>query len=640
MGKISLAASVLFVSAACAYCFSRPRKRPKVLGGALVRNDDHLGAEITPVYAHTGLPVCSPVSAHTDAPLSADMPEDDVPESIDVPAQAAIGIPQQRVEFPDSWQVFSTVPKPARRSSAFFYSLMLHCSLVFLIGQGLDLLNDAAAEPIPHESFLVLHLTPPAQSPPVASGAASSATLYDPVLKRAKVARSAATGKAADSPPAETADGSEKRPFELPPATKPKAEYTLVQRDVRPQATPKVSIRVPEAIVWSAKELAARSPIVPGPEFGMKLPNAPLSLDLPQPAAKEAPSRIQMAAPVAPPQIPPERTATAPLRMNTSEAGNRIPESASRMTPEKVAGHLISVSEIPLPPEAMIVIPPVSQIAALKKPDLPAAAGAGSASAKDSPDSAGAAKDAAKTGRTVDVNAPVASAPVAAAPIAGTPTAGTKDTRAVNVDDHHPEVPATNSVARKSPASETATVETALVSDRNGAADRGAGSGTAEPPLGPGVIRIDRLPGVKPSSVVLGVSSKEAYPESAGVLACRIVYTVYVQVGLPKSWILQFCLPDANDGISAARGTVAALDAPWPFRIMRPTVNGLNGDYTLVHGVVNTSGRFERLALVVPDEVAKNELVPALQQWEFRPASRDGQPSAVEILLIIPHRQE
>jgi hypothetical protein len=125
-----------------------------------------------------------------------------------------------------------------------------------------------------------------------------------------------------------------------------------------------------------------------------------------------------------------------------------------------------------------------------------------------------------------------------------------------------------------------------------------------------------------------------------GVLTCRIVYTVYVQVGLPKSWILQFCPADANETTGAARGTVAALDAPWPFRIMRPPVTGLNGDYTLVHGIVNTSGRFEHLALVTPDEVATNELVPALQQWEFRSASRDGEPTAVEVLMIIPHRQE
>lgn len=271
----------------------------------------------------------------------------------------------------------------------------------------------------------------------------------------------------------------------------------------------------------------------------------------------------------------------------------------------------------------MIAVPPVSQIAALRKPDLPFPPKGKDTGKDKGKDTAESAKDAAGTGRTVAGNSAVARAPVAA-------------------------TPATSPVTLKSPANETGTGEGARAADRNGAgaADhnaasaRAAESGTAEPPLSPGVIRIDRPQGGKPSSIVLGVSSREAYPESAGVLACRIAYTVYVQVGLPKSWILQFCLPDANDRIGAARGTVAALDAPWPFRIMRPPITGLNGDYTLVHGVVNTSGRFERLALVTPDEVAKNELVPALQQWEFRSASRDGQPTAVEILLIIPHRQE
>jgi len=620
VGKITSAASVFFVSAACAYCFSRPRKRSIVSVRGLERNDQYRNNEIIPAHVDSG------AQAEAGTPI----PQDD-------PVDVAITMPQPWPEFTDSYPIFSTVHRPGRRSRAFFFSLLLHCGFVLLLGQGLDVVKEAETVPIPHESFLVLQLTPPPQSPAVRLGA-SSAVLFDPALKRTHRVQSLAAAQAADSPPAETADGSEKRSFQLPPPTKPKAEYTLVQRDVRADAVPKASIRVPEAIVWSAQELAARSPIVPGPELGAKLPNATLSLDLPKPAAKVTPRPAPPIAAVAPPPVYPERTITAPVKMNTSDEGNRIPETLSRMTPERSAGHLISVSEIPLPPEALIAIPPISQIAAMRKPDLPAA-GAGTQTAgqprKDAP-----AGDAAKTGQTGAGKSAVANSSVASVHTEATPLDATKDVHPGTVDDRRIEVAAASPAARKSPVIETATVEGARAADHSGVSDRGAGPGTAEPPLGPGVIRIDRPQTGKPSSVVLGVSSREAYPESVGVLACRIVYTVYVQVGLPKNWILQFCPADADQGTSAARGTVAALDAPWPYRIMRPPVAGLNGDYTLVHGIVDTSGHFERLALVTPDEVAKNELVPALQQWEFRSASRDGQPTAVEILLIIPHRQE
>jgi hypothetical protein len=57
----------------------------------------------------------------------------------------------------------------------------------------------------------------------------------------------------------------------------------------------------------------------------------------------------------------------------------------------------------------------------------------------------------------------------------------------------------------------------------------------------------------------------------------------------------------------------------------------------MVHGMITAAGRFVQLATVVPEQFENmKQLMDALQQWEFRPATHDGQPSAVEILLIIP----
>ena len=61
----------------------------------------------------------------------------------------------------------------------------------------------------------------------------------------------------------------------------------------------------------------------------------------------------------------------------------------------------------------------------------------------------------------------------------------------------------------------------------------------------------------------------------------------------------------------------------------------------MLHGLVNTEGRFEKLALVLPGEFpGKDLLLSSLRQWEFRPAKRDGQSIAVEVLLIIPGETE
>ena len=52
-------------------------------------------------------------------------------------------------------------------------------------------------------------------------------------------------------------------------------------------------------------------------------------------------------------------------------------------------------------------------------------------------------------------------------------------------------------------------------------------------------------------------------------------------------------------------------------------------------------GRFDHLALLFPTKLQNADLLMrALKQWLFRPATRDGTPTEVEILLIIPNQVE
>ena len=160
-----------------------------------------------------------------------------------------------------------------------------------------------------------------------------------------------------------------------------------------------------------------------------------------------------------------------------------------------------------------------------------------------------------------------------------------------------------------------------------------AGSGVQ-----PTVTRIVMPKDGKFGVVVVGSSMAEQYPETVGLWGSRMAYTVYLHVGSAKNWILQYSLPQAAD-----KGTVTRIDAPWPYVMERPELapGDLNGDAIIVRGFVNTSGRFEKLALVFPVDFAQAKFVlSALEQWQFRAAMQDGLLTTVEVLLIIPPAAE
>ena len=142
-------------------------------------------------------------------------------------------------------------------------------------------------------------------------------------------------------------------------------------------------------------------------------------------------------------------------------------------------------------------------------------------------------------------------------------------------------------------------------------------------------------------AIVVGASLEERFPEIAGIWNDRVAYTVYLHVGLQKSWILQYSLPRGADAAQA--GNVTRLEAPWPYNIVRPNLasGNFNSDAILVHGFVNQQGSFESLGLAFPPEFHQAQFVlDALAQWQFRPAVQNGQTERVEVLLIIPEEEE
>jgi hypothetical protein len=136
--------------------------------------------------------------------------------------------------------------------------------------------------------------------------------------------------------------------------------------------------------------------------------------------------------------------------------------------------------------------------------------------------------------------------------------------------------------------------------------------------------------------VVVGSSLADDYPETVAIWSGRFVYTVYLHVGLHKSWILQYALPPVAEASSTTRP-----EAPWPYEIVRPEPIGLTSAAVMVHGFIDATGHFVRLAIVSPAGLPQRAAVlEALRQWQFRPARQNGESAEVEVLLVIPEEGE
>jgi hypothetical protein len=172
-------------------------------------------------------------------------------------------------------------------------------------------------------------------------------------------------------------------------------------------------------------------------------------------------------------------------------------------------------------------------------------------------------------------------------------------------------------------------------------AGRGQNPGAGSGPGAPSATIIQLPHDGEFGSVVVGDSVSSQYPDLPSQWASRMAYTVYLHVGLTRSWILQYSLPAAAE--ASAAGQVVRIEAPWPYNIVRPDIpsGSVDADALMVHGFVNQSGRFDSLSVAFPADYAQAQfLLGSLLQWQFRPAAQNGQPVRVEVMLIIPQQND
>lgn len=446
--------------------------------------------------------------------------------------------------------------------------------------------------------------------------------------------------KAGHAAPAEQVAAAAHKRFLLPPdVRRPVATQTLVQIDVPPDVMLKQEIPLPTALLWTqaihplqpVRQFVA-PPEAKTPEVAKALPAAP-ALDSPNRETEVANINVAAAKPTETPHLTHPATITSPVSSPGQEPAREIPQVGLATSTQPSASGLISLSNTPLRPTPVAALPPANQVAA---PDR-ASGGSSLGEGGKSPDGSAApsrsvtAADAAATpGKVTVATSTGTKTQVPASSVASARTSSG------SARPQEPVPAPRREVVSASTGKGGATTPPVDKGPEVGAP--GKADGTERAPLViPGTTRITQPRDGKFGVVVQASADSTRYPEGAGALSGKVVYTVYLRLGMRKNWILQYCLPK-----SAGKSGSTPVDAPWPFEMLRPDRWGdTESDYVMVKGMLTSGGQFEQLAMVFPDNMETQDLLLAsLKGWAFRPASRDGEPTAVEVLLIIPRQTE
>jgi hypothetical protein len=358
-------------------------------------------------------------------------------------------------------------------------------------------------------------------------------------------------------------------------------------------------IPVPAVLIWDGQKTPAKTLVAPLPEKPavadvhptIQLPNEAQKLDDFALAATDLATQPQPILPsTTSPVVAPGPEPTPPAPLTTTEG-------AEQPTPTA----LISASDLQME-RGDVTLPPVNESAA---------------STSSGALGAGQTKDSAQEGQASPAAEKVET------------EAGQASPKATDTTDAAAAAPQT------APGDETASGQTApspTDSSQTGSSPVGSGKDHQ-----PSAAYISLPHDGQFGAVVVGSSLEEKYPETAPLWSGRLSYTVYLHVGLARSWILQYSLSRADN--AAAAGNITHIEAPWPYNIVRPNLEpgAIDADALMVHGFVNQAGRFETLSVLFPPQFAQAQFVlDALAQWHFRPAMQNGQNVLVEVLLIIP----
>jgi hypothetical protein len=362
-----------------------------------------------------------------------------------------------------------------------------------------------------------------------------------------------------------------------------KGKQTLVQPDITETVKLMEETPIPTVVIWSPKKVVVKNIVAPLPE---KLTASDF-----KPSVKAPNDEINLgdlgisSTKMSTDKLPVLPTTTSPLVVHGPNMVQLAPVTTSQTQAQPTPTAVMSISDLRMP-EGTVTLPPVNQTTIQNQSGVLAPGQAAGGNATEKPAGSGAAQ--------------------------GTGNAGQTNGAAGNKTGTSP--PATVSPA----AADTGVAENELTT-----------------------MHITLPKDGQFGAVVVGSNLEEKFPELSSVWNDRVAYTVYLHVGLKKSWILQYSIPRSADAAQA--GNVVRLESPWPYNIVRPNIpsGSFSSDAVMVHGFVNPAGRFEGLSIAFPPDFQQAKfVVDALSQWQFRPAAEDGKPARVEVLLIIPEVDE
>jgi hypothetical protein len=469
--------------------------------------------------------------------------------------------------------LFTEAPKESRKPSAFLVSILVHCTVVGVVIYG----------------FLF--------APRINMNAAADRyVLRDVDLNRPDLERKrrlADSGLYPGARPTEqtnTPHGS----LAAPPSSlrqlerKLVADKTLIQPDTKINKLLLKTTPLPSLLLWASQKPKVQlitppvklKPVSAEVRPNIELPNQEVNL------ADIAISSTQYTKPT----VMPVPSNTSPIAVHGLEKTETIPETSSVSSDQASSIAVMSLSEFRLN-QGRVVLPPANQTAP-GNPNgalAPGLSGNSSQAGKGDPSSRGVDAEA-RNGQGLHGNP--------SGPAGGKNGAGSGSAKS-------------NSA-------------------------QGAGS-SGDMGGAPSFTRINVPHDGKFGVVIVGTALLQEYPQTGEFWGDRLVYSVYLHVGLSKNWILQYSLPASAD--TAEAGGVTHLEAPWPYYIVRPDVNpaDVGADALMIHGFVDKAGHFESLALGFPPRFPKGQrILDELAQWQFRPATLNGQNARAEVLLIIP----
>ena len=515
--------------------------------------------------------------------------------------------------------LFSEQPELNQRPYSFVFSILAHCVAFGLIFLGIISAPKVKVQ-VAVQRYEVRHLdlhTLDAEMQRARSD-------FSKEIKTPRApSKAPAPAKAQASPPAASPDAP--RPALRMVVQAPRGAQTLVQPDIPKPLALNVEIPVPTVVIWAGKKIVVKTIVPPLPEKPVVAEVKP-STQLPNEEQNLAEIAIPaVTLPVVQPQpiLPstttplvvtgPKPTPPAPI---TTAQGSSLPTPAAVMS---LSEHRMANGAVTLPPvNSSVATPSPGEIApAQAKNTTPAGHGSQSDKPVEKPANKSVGKSAGNAAGKPADKAVGKAADKSTDKAVGKAAAKPDSAKASDSPNSAKSAQGSNAGSAQKTSAQT-------------------GYGIVNTPTG---AHITRPKEGQFGSVVIGSSLTEKYPETAELWSGRLSYTVYLPVGLAKSWILQYSLSRAD----SAAGATTRAEAPWPYNIVRPNIapGTIDADALMIHGFVNQAGRFEALSIAFPPDFAQAQFVlNALNQWEFRPATQNGQNVKVEVLLIIPDVEE